>query len=540
MASETAATAIIPHEPIREQIGSEVRLQSRFYQSPYSHFNSVDVSQTDYAYWDRARRGKVTGLEMAGLFLAPLSDKKAQWVLGMYPRWETGRAKADRLVNDWWLRNHPSVVRAYKEAGALGDCYLVVNGDLSVTVVPPNMVSRLTDPDDYSKHIGYVVRQNIPYLGDIGNPRTDVALDMSRQIVEDYYFASERWHVVRVEGGATLKATRYKNIVGRIPVIHIANRTGADEMFGRADGEPLLNLLIRYNDVLEQALKGNIRQGRPTPVIEGLGSAEQVDEFWTRFGRRETHHNADTGEDETIYVIDFDPDVLITLGGDGAFKYASPQPFSTDTLNLLQILFYLIVQNSQIPEFVWGGAIGSSKASAAAQLEPFIKWVVKQRDEAMSWIQELNDLVVAYLSVYEGGLRNLSPKPMWRPIASADGRLTLDTIIWAWTKQLIGDARARWMLGLDDDATIEDAKRLATSQPKPDTNGNGNGATPASGGGDQQNFKYENPTQPTERQMVVANGNGNHRYGYVDGMSTDEMLRTDELLRQRELDNEAK
>ncbi len=34
-------------------------------------------------------------------------------------------------LNGWWVDHHPDIVRAYEEALALGDCYLVINADLA-------------------------------------------------------------------------------------------------------------------------------------------------------------------------------------------------------------------------------------------------------------------------------------------------------------------------------------------------------------------------------------------------------------------------
>ena len=53
-------------------------------------------------------------------------------------------------------------------------------------------------------------------------------------------------------------------------------------------------------------------------------------------------------------MIDFDPDQLLTLGGEAQFKYAAPGSFSGDTADTAELLFYLVVEHTELPEFILG------------------------------------------------------------------------------------------------------------------------------------------------------------------------------------------
>ncbi len=266
-------------------------------------------------------------------------------------------------------------------------------------------------------------------------------------IVDEYTLAGRVRRVMR--GGVTVRTERFDNLIGRIPVIHIANRTGADEFYGRPEGDALIPALQRYGDVIDAAIRGNIRQGRPTPVIEKMGTAEQVRKFWEKFGRRETQTLPD-GTTETVDVIDFDPDQLLTLGGEAQFKYAAPGSFSGDTQTLLSVLFYLVLQHSEIPEAVWGASIPSSRASAETQMQPFVKWIEKKRGLAESWLMEVARVALAYLSVIDWRIYPETPLRIgWQPLTEQDGRLRLDTVTWAHGAGVIGDDEARRELSLN-------------------------------------------------------------------------------------------
>lgn len=385
-----------------------------------------DFTTADYRYWDKARRAKARGLEISGLLLKPLASKTAAWTLGASLTWEAG-ASSDAL-NAWWARQHPHIVRAYEEALNLGDCYLVVNADLSLTVIPPHVVEPLLDAD-----------------GSVSGWRITETND-ALTTVDEY----TRTHRTRrtLRGGVSIKTEKYANLLGLLPVIHIANRTGADEFYGRPEGDALILALQRYGDLLDAAIRGNIRQGRPTPVIERMGTAEQVRKFWEQFGRRETNTLPD-GTTESVDVIDFDPDQLLTLGGEAQFRYAAPGSFSTDTQNLLGILFYLVLQHSEIPEAVWGASIPSSRASADTQMQPFIQWIEKKRGLAAGWLHELARVVLATMALTDWRIDDaVRLSIQWSPLTDEDKRLRLDTVSWAHDAGVIGDAEAKKLLAI--------------------------------------------------------------------------------------------
>ncbi|HVU12159.1 MAG TPA: hypothetical protein VHD90_12820 [Phototrophicaceae bacterium] len=429
-----------------------------------------DFAVADYAFWDRARRAKARGLEISGLLLKPIGSKAGAWVLGDLPEWVAASVGARHgasfgslplqgnpsvaALNAWWSANHPSILRAYEEALDLGDAYLVINADLSVTVVPPQVVEPLLDAQ------GAVTGWRITETSADPTPSPSTSGRGEKPIanvaqsgyggmvtVVDEYTAAERVRRV-MRGGVTVQTTRYANLIGLIPVIHIANYVGADEFYGRPEGAALIPALQRYGELIDAAIRGNIRQGRPTPVIEKLGTADQVRKFWEKFGRQEKHTLPD-GSSETVDVIDFDPDQLLTLGGEAQFKYAAPGSFSADTSTLLGLIYALIVEHSELPEFILGTAVSSSKASVETQMEPFVKWIEKKRGLAASWMIETARVALAYLAVTDFRIDPNMPLDIaWHALTESDGRLTLDMVTWAHGAGLIDDEGARKLLAI--------------------------------------------------------------------------------------------
>jgi len=411
------------------------RVSSRLRRSSFAV--TRDLARADYSFWDKARRGKAKGLELSGLFLKPLASKIAAWTLGRRPQWKTENERSGEELDQWWNNQHADILRAWKEALALGDHFVVVNSDLTVTVVPPHVVDPIVAQDDFTKIIGWRITEVIPHPERISVMR-----------IVDEYTVMQRERTVQIDG-STLQTEVFPNLIGMLPIIHVPNLNGSDAMFGRPEGEALEPALHRYGELFDAAIEGNIRQGRSTPTLL-FALKEDLKLWWDSYAQRQTRTLPD-GTTETYYDVEFDGDKLLAASG-ATFDYKSPQSFSADTEKLLGLLFYLILQHTEIPEFIWGNAITSSHASAEAQLGPFLEYIDMRRGEIAKWLTTIAEVVLSYLSLVEPGVVSETPQIQWESLASNDGNLTLSTVQWAFSEGLI-DAKTALILAPVD---IED------------------------------------------------------------------------------------
>jgi hypothetical protein len=400
--------------------------------------------RADYAYWRRAYRARVAGLEISGLFIKPLVSKISGWALGRAPDWRCESEASQDALETWWTDNHTDVLKAYRESLKQGDSFLVVNADLTITLLSPDTVDPIVADDDFANIIGWRVSQTLQH------PESN-----DRMVVVDEYYADRRVH--RVETN-TMQAveTVFPNLIGIIPLVHIPNQPDDNETFGHAEAEALVEVLHRYGAVFEAAIEGNILQGRPTPVINFETQAD-LDKFWTIYGKRETRTLPD-GSSETVNAISVDLTQILTVSG-AEFDYKTPGSFAADTAQLLEILFYMILEHTELPEFVMGNAISSSKASADTQMPVFEKFIEARQGE-MKWIISVAEIVLAYLSLLEPGVVAEKPTVQWKKITQ-DGTLTLETIKWGLTEGLL-DRRTALLLAPvqveDIDAVLDAAQ----------------------------------------------------------------------------------
>lgn len=410
-----------------------------------------DAQPGDYAFYDTAFRAKARGLELGGLLLKPLASKIAAWVLGLPPRIRYDDEETEAVINEWWIKNHAEFIQALEEASRYGDMFLVVNADETVTLIPPHVMYPVVDPNDYSRWIGWQIRTVH------ANPNNFA--DVMQ--FEDTYTADEHIRVVR-KGGSIIRQERWRNLTGICQVIHIPNNRSSNERYGRSDGESLITALQYYGEVLEAAITGNIKQGRPTPAFTQLGSAQSVEKFLTQFGRERERMMPD-GTVERFTEIDFSADDAVFLGESGQFRYESPGSFTADTERILGLIFYLTLQHTEFPEFIWGNAIASSKASADTQMPPFIKFIEKRQGQDTKWVLQVVRLIAAIKALSDPKVRaSEEPRIMWQALTTRDQRLTLDALEFATSNGLIDRRTALQLAPLDIenvDEVIERAER---------------------------------------------------------------------------------
>ena len=408
-------------------------IMSRFL--PWRQEPVNDWMRPDYDYWRRAYRAQVKGLELSGLLIKPLVNKTAGWVLGRAPKFSLDNETALEELANWWADNHADVLKSYRESVKLGDGFIVVNPDLTIALIPPQHVTPIVDDNDYSQQLGWRITQ------------TYIHPDYTNQkmTIIDEYTDFQRVRIVEFNGRET-ERQEYPNLLGRVPVIHLGNNVESGETFGRPEAEALINVLQRYGLILEAAVEGNELQGRPTPVLN-FETKDDLDTFWDLYGENETQTLPD-GTTETSKTLSVDLQRLLTVSG-ANFSYESPGAFVGEAVHLLEIMFYLILEHTELPEFVFGNAISSSKASAESQMPVFVRFIEMKQGEAAGWIKELVEVVLGLMSLTMPGVTVDMPSIQWEPLTTDDGNLTLNTIKWAFTEGLLDERTALQLAPID-------------------------------------------------------------------------------------------
>lgn len=421
-----------PFRIISELIGRARQTVVSYFVNRRPWRSTVDRTKADYEFYDRVRTGLSRGLEISGLFLKALSSKTASWVMGRPVQWKMDNSKQQEALNEWFQDNHSDVMFAFEEAVALGDYFIVINPDLSITPVTPDVVEPIVADDDYGEIIGWRITQRFDHPTEIGRYMIEI----------NEYYADRRLRWTEFENQSMREDSPevFPNLIGRIPVIHMANNRRSNETYGQPEGAGLVatnkGVLHRYGEILDAGLDGNIIQGRPTPVLE-FKDVASLKAFEDTFVETVTTE-LDDGTTERVKTFNWDPNQLMYLVG--KMTYAQPGAFAGETEKLLSILYWIFLEYVEIPEFVMGTAIQGSRASADVQMPIFVRWIEKKRSQVRGWIMELAEVVAAMQALVTPGLRAMPSEGLnlvWEDLTDEDGQLTLSTLQWSFAEGLI-------------------------------------------------------------------------------------------------------
>jgi len=456
-----------PRQVVSEIIG-RVSVRALVWRSTPT--KTVDTTQTDYEFWDKLRRGKQAGYEFGALFCQPLVQIVSSHVWGDGPQLalaegagpdatpETDdRAYTDALLARWVAQQSGMFLDVLQDDYALGDQYLIVNqADGTISIASPEAVEVERDPLDWRtiRKVTITTRTEDAEITD--EYRTD-----GRTVTVTWQKAADGHHAGQKQ------VFQFQNLIGRLPVVHWANDRGGNETNGRPIYEALLKLFSRYDDLIVKALDGAELMGNPLPTFEGM---ENINETIDVNATSEDETYTDTaGASVSRKMLAFDRLAAVFVGKGGRFDFKSPQRgFTEDIRNMLKSLFLLMLDYSRVPEFLWGGAIASSKASAETQMPPFAQYVTFKRGQlegigaddllgtaAEGGLLELADVWLRVRALFDRRVVVAPVACTWPEIMGEDEALQLEKIKYADGTGKLTAQTTLELLDLVDDAASE-------------------------------------------------------------------------------------
>ena len=199
------------------------------------------------------------------------------------------------------------------------------------------------------------------------------------------------------------------NAWGFIPVVWFRNEHEDNALFGTSDLEALEPLFKAYHETMLVGHQGIQLFARPKAKLK----VRDVNAFMAANfpGWRPGQQVNFKGRDLLVFKASAGP----TDANEDADYMTAPS--GTEGVQiLLELTFYCIVQSSQVPEFVLGTAVASSKASVDTQMLPFQKAIERKRGMVGEPYLELAHMYLAMankvgdLSVPKGKLELVWPE----------------------------------------------------------------------------------------------------------------------------------
>ena len=451
----------------------------KIFASMWGNDVTVDYARSDYELFEAiyhasiVRDGKKSKGEdfiLGAGFAKPIINATTAFTIGQgfnvtFDDAEKGtpiRAAQDDVAQ--WIKEHSADFYNLVKYGLRGgDGFMVLHDDANLEFLKPDTVTVIYDPTTGGV-LGYDIEETV----DTGpNEKTTYRrvyrksgfkiiqiIGGAETILVDRVFTSDGIVDVNLlaqdEENADGMFNEDELIEVPLPVFHFANELEPKAVYGMSDLQNSLVYFKGYSKILQEATKSNIYNSTPIPVISGDKNDGLLE------------------SDKTKENISWGRNMVLYLKGDNAKAefMAVPQTMS-DTGALLEYYFYLIVQASETPEFIFGAALSSSKASAQEQMPIMVKKSLRKQAQLK---RVLRDVVNAYVYMkYVQGDQNFFAvyssqtdfTISFPPIVDEDKQLTLDTIKTLVENGILSDATALKLANLDQIADIDDELEAA-------------------------------------------------------------------------------
>lgn len=325
-------------------------------------------------------------------------------------------------INNWINENHSELFLLTRFALRDGVSYARV-ADGKLTLIPGERVEIV--PDVRTGEVkGYDVGVTVKE-GDSQNPV---------KYVTEYRESVPNIRVLKYESKS--EAEVIEEVPGAegspMPIIAFHNQKEPGYIYGISDIQNVFYLLANYHGVLSEAVKNNIFNSKRIPYFTGI---DNISNFLETNGEK---------QDDGTYKLRWKSESILFGSKDFAIKVMEGVKTADDAKTLLEILFWLICQTSETPEFVFGTAVRSSKASVSEQMPVMIRKAEAKRKEMEIYFRELIDLVALQLGLSLDDYSIEFPN-----ILDDDLKLNLEVARELKQQGLITDEIMGQMLGLD-------------------------------------------------------------------------------------------
>ncbi len=373
------------------RIFGEISVLRRSWGFQYSRPYTLDSSRVDYTLARELYRNINDSYKLGASFAKPVVNTMAGFV--GTPHFLHTDPEADQALEQSMAKWTGKVLRINRNVLRDGDVFVRIvrvqnrldprQGVFDLTLIPPEWVTPVIDPLTGRWHrlvIKHPVIVVDAITGRRGNDYT----------VTETLTPTER--IIEVDGHAPAEiraeSKTETNPWGFIPVVHFRNEAEENQLFGSSELEPIEPFMKAYHDTLLFAVQGSKLFSRPK----------------TKFALRDVQKflgdNFDAAEIASGKLKFADKELFLMQEGDDV-SFITAESGLVGVTALLEFIFMNIVDVSQIPEFAFGTAVASSKASVSEQMIPLMRNIRRKRGMLEEPYGELAAMYLAMWSKVE-------------------------------------------------------------------------------------------------------------------------------------------
>jgi len=302
---------------------------------------------------------------------------------------------AQEVINDHVNRWVSRMQRTHQLDLRDGDCYVMLANletddilypeaatRIEYIIIPPEQVYDIELDPATHKPVTYILKSKHRW-GE--NKEYTYIQRITKDIIE-----------ITVEGDAPegVVTETAVNKWGFIPIIHFKNEPEETEKYGSSELEPIEPYLKAYHDVMLSAIQGSKMHSTPRLKIK----LKDVGRFLQN-NFPEAYQAVQKGQPASIELKGKE---LLIFQDDEDAEFIEARSSIGDSQALLQLIFYCIVDVSEVPEFAFGVHTPSSHASVKEQMPLLIRRVARKREQVTENWQLLARMLLAMYSKASG------------------------------------------------------------------------------------------------------------------------------------------
>ncbi len=333
---------------------------------------------------------------------------------------EEGQEVLDEHVSRWVSR----MQRTHQLNLRDGDCFVMLanleNDDplypdeehrIDYIIIPPEQIADIEVDPITRRPTAYVLQG-----------RTKWDSGQKEYTVTQRITASEI--VVTVEGEAPeglISETR-TNLWGFIPIVHFKNEPEETELYGTSELEAVEPYLKAYHDVMLHAMQGSKMHSTPRLKLK----LKDVERFILNNFGSQVLEQVKRGEQANVNLQGHE---LLIFTDEEDASFIEARSAIGDAEALLKLLFYCIVDVSEVPEFAFGVHTPSSHASVKEQMPLLIRRVARKREMVTECWQTLGRMLLVMHSKMSGKkFDGYEVAITWDAVTERDEKEYADTI----------------------------------------------------------------------------------------------------------------
>ncbi len=364
----------------------------------YSQPYRLNSSRVDYAKARALYENTDDAYKLGAGFAKPIINT-AVGFMGV-PRFRSEDPNAQAVLDDFFGANVSRMQQTHRDAMRDGDCFVWITREESEdSVLYPEAKTRLVYNIIPPEQVVEIIRNPITrtpreYVLRSEHVWSDEAGGRYRAIITQRISKDRR--LIQVEGDLPpdVQPGEEPNPWGFIPIVHFKNEGDETKEFGQSDLEPVEPFLKAYHDVMLHAIQGS--KIHSTPRLK-LKLKDIAGFLANNFGITDPAKFAAEGG-----TINLDGHELLIFQDEEDAGFIEVQSAIGDAKDLLQLLFYCIVDTSETPEFAFGVHTPSSLSSVKEQMPILVRRIARKREHFTEAWQRMARIVLAMTAQAEG------------------------------------------------------------------------------------------------------------------------------------------